>query len=409
MRRLSIPPPALWLVSLAVLLLVFPFVHDWPVFGRFISEFRTFNAAMFAVWLLVVLSMNLLTGYSGQISLGHAAVVLVGAYMTGILVDQYSIPMPVSIALAAAFTGLVGGVVIGLPASRLTGPYLAIATFALVITFPQILKLNLIDGWTNGALGIRIREVGAPGLVDGFLDQAQWLYYVTMFVALIMAVLFWNLTHSRFGRAFVALRDSEIGAEQMGINVPMYKALAFGISSFYAGLAGGLFFMVQTFVGPESLGFQQSFLFLVAIVIGGLGTILGSVFGAFFLTFQAEVIDGIPRWAESLEGRVPFVSFVPDLDRLRGVIYGGLLVITVLTFPRGLAGFVQGMGSWRPAAARESLAARLAAVRAGDFGAASMLARQLGLGRPAERGDERHDPPDAGEGRSNGADDDKLG
>ncbi len=398
----------MWLALLAVLLLIFPFVHDWPVIGYFISEFRTFNAAMFAVWLLVVLSMNLLTGYSGQISLGHAAVVLVGAYMTGILVDQYAVPMPFAIALAAVFTGLVGGVVVGLPASRLTGPYLAIATFALVITFPQILKLNLIDGWTNGALGIRIREVSAPGVVDGFLDQAQWLYYVTMLTAVLMTILFWNLTHSRFGRAFIALRDSEIGAEQMGINVTMYKGLAFGISSFYAGLAGGLFFMVQTFVGPESLGFQQSILFLVAIVIGGLGSILGSVFGAIFLTFQSEVINGIPGWVDSLESWLPFLSIVPDLDRLRGVIYGGLLVITVLTFPRGLAGFVQGLGSWRPATARASITARVAAVRAGDFGAASMLARQLGLGRKRSS-DERHDPPSAGGGRSNGTDDDKLG
>ena len=399
----------LWLGLLAVLLLIFPFVHDWPVLGYFISEFRTFNAATFAVWLLVVLGMNLLTGYSGQISLGHAAVVLVGAYMTGILVVQYSVPMPLAIALAAVFTGLIGGVFIGLPASRLAGPYLAIATFALVITFPQILKLNLIDGWTNGALGIRIPEVSVPGLVDGFLDQKQWLYYVTMLPAVIMTILFWNLTHSRFGRAFVALRDSEIGAEQMGINVPMYKGLAFGISSFYAGLAGGLFFMVQTFVGPESLGFQHSILFLVAIVIGGLGTILGSVFGALFLTFQVEVINDIPGWVDSLESWLPFLPVVPDVERLRDVIFGALLVITVLTFPRGLAGFVQGLGSWRPAATRASLTARVAAVRAGDFGAASILARQLGFGRKRSGDDERHEPPSADEGRSNGPDDDKLG
>ncbi|MEX1158722.1 MAG: branched-chain amino acid ABC transporter permease, partial [Thermomicrobiales bacterium] len=183
---------------------------------------------------------------------------------------------------------------------------------------------------------------------DSFLNQAQWVYYVCMVTAVIMTVLFWTLTRSRFGRAFIALRDSEIGAEQMGVNVPLYKALAFAISSFYAGIAGGLFFTVQTFVAPESLGFLESILFLVAIVIGGLGTILGSVFGALFLTFQAELISNLS-------------DYVPDADRLRGAIYGTLLIGTILLFPRGLAWFAQTLvglgpsGLWR--SMREGLSA----------------------------------------------------
>jgi branched-chain amino acid transport system permease protein len=220
-----------WLSLLGVFLAVFPFLHGWPFFGTFISEFRTFNATMFAVWLLVVLSMNLLTGYSGQISLGQAAVVLIGAYTAAVLSSQYSVPLPLAIAIAGLFTGLVGGIVIGIPAVRLSGPYLAIATFALVISLPQILKLESLTRWTNGALGIRVSELQAPGFVDGFLSDDEWLYYVTMATAVFMTILFWNLTHSRIGRAFVALRDSEIGAEQMGVNVPLYKALAFGLSS----------------------------------------------------------------------------------------------------------------------------------------------------------------------------------
>ncbi len=338
-------PRTFWLVLLGVLLVVFPFLHGWPVIGGFIGEFRTFNATMLAVWLLVVLSMNLLTGYSGQISLGHAAVVLVGAYTTGVLFVEFGVPLPLAVVLAGIFTAALGGVVIGLPAVRLTGPYLAIATFSLILTLPQILKLSLIDQWTNGALGIRIRDVQAPGFVDGFLDEKQWLYYVTMATAVLMTILFWNLTHSRFGRAFVALRDSEIGAEQMGVNVTMYKALAFGISSFYAGIAGGLFFTRQAFVAPESLGFIDSILFLVAIVIGGLGTLLGSVFGAVFLTFQAEVISNLPDW-------IPVLGLLPDFERLRGAIYGGLLIATILLFPRGVAGFVHTLPEWWNASRR---------------------------------------------------------
>lgn len=349
-------PRVLWLSLLGIVLIVFPFVHGWPLFdgsirnlGFFtveITEFRTFNATMFGVWFLVVMSMNLLTGTSGQISLGHAAVVLIGAYATGILFVEFGVPLALAVIIAGGFTGIVGGVLIGLPAARLSGPYLAIATFSLIITLPQILKLNGINSLTNGALGIGIRPVGPPDLLNDVLgavtrdalsiDERQWLYYVTIGTAFLMAVLLWNLTHSRIGRAFVALRDSEIGAEQMGVNVPLYKALAFGISSFYAGIGGGLFFTVQTFVAPESLRFNDSILFLVAVVIGGLGSILGSVFGALFLAFQAELISNLPGW-------IPGLSQVRDFERLSPVIYGSLLIVTILAFPRGLAGLVQSL------------------------------------------------------------------
>ncbi len=339
-------PRTLGFALLAVVLVIFPFLHGWPVFSVFISEFRTFSATTLAVWLLVVLSMNLLTGYSGQISLGHAAVVLVGGYTAGVLVDQFAVPLPFAILLAGIFTGVVGGVIIGLPAVRLAGPYLAIATFSLVITLPQILKMGGIRNWTNPSRGISIDAVQPPGLVDGFLDERQWLYYVTMATAVFMTILAWNLVRSRIGRAFVALRDSEIAAEQMGINVPLYKALAFGISSFYAGIAGGLHFMVFAFIHPESLTFLDSILFLVAIVVGGLATILGSIFGAFFLTFQGELIDELATTRISV---LPFIhtffSFplFPGAEKLRGVIYGSLLIVVMILFPRGMAGFVQNL------------------------------------------------------------------
>ncbi len=318
-----------WLGLLATFLVVFPYMHSWPFFSHYISEYRTFNLTMFGVWLLVVLGMNLLTGYSGQVSLGHAAVVLVGAYTTGVLYDQYHVPLALAVLIAAGFTGLVGGIVIGVPAVRLRGPYLAIATFAMVISLPQILKMTALEHWTHGANGVRVHEVQPPGFAGG-LSHDQWLYYTTMFSVVVMTILFWNLTRSRMGRAMIALRDSEIAAEQMGINVPLYKALAFGISALYGGIAGGLFFQAQAFVGPESLGFLDSLLFLVAIVLGGLGTILGSVIGALFLTFQGELINKLG-------------DVVPRAGALRGVIYGGILIGTILLFPRGLAWFIQGL------------------------------------------------------------------
>ena len=228
-----------WLLLLALLLVVFPFLHDWPFFSLFLGEFRTFNATMFGVWLLILLGMNLLTGYSGQVSLGHAALVLISAYTTAILSQQYGFPLLGAIVLSGGMTGIIGGVLIGVPAVRLRGPYLAIATFGLMIALPQILKIKSLTQWTNGTYGISGSRVDPPGFIDGFLDSGEWLYYVALAAAVVMTILFWNMTRSRIGRAFVALRNSEIGAEQMGVDVPRYKALAFGISSLYAGLGEG--------------------------------------------------------------------------------------------------------------------------------------------------------------------------
>ncbi len=335
MRATLLKPRHLGLFLLAGLLAVFPFLHEWPFFTLFLGEFRTFNATMFAVWLLILLGMNLLTGYSGQVSLGHAALVLTGAYMTAVLSQQYGFPLLGAIVLSAVVTAVLGGVLIGLPAVRLRGPYLSIATFGLMLAFPQILKLQALTRWTNGALGIRGNQLEPPGIMAAALDSRDWLYYVSMAAAVIMTVLFLNLTRSRIGRAFVALRNSEIGAEQMGVDVPRHKALAFGISSLYAGLGGGLFFAVQGFVSPDSLSFIDSIFFLVAIVIGGLSSVLGSILAALFLTFQSEVISELSR-------------VIPGVNDLRSVLFGAALVAAVILFPQGIAGFVQRPQAWNP-------------------------------------------------------------
>ncbi|MCY3658638.1 MAG: branched-chain amino acid ABC transporter permease [Caldilineaceae bacterium] len=308
--------------------MAFPFLHEWPFFRLFLGEYRTFNATMFAVWLLVLLGMNLLTGYSGQVSFGHAALVLASAYLTAVLSQQYGFPLWGAIGLSGAATAIVGWVTIGIPAVRLRGPYLAIATFGLMLAFPQILKLNVLTQWTQGALGIRGGVVEPPGFLGDVLDGREWMYYVAMSMAVVMTVLFLNLTRSRTGRAFVALRDSEVGAEQMGVDVPKYKALAFGVSSLYAGIGGGLFFAVQGFVSPDSLGLIDSIFFLVAIVIGGLGSVLGSIVGALFLTFQSEAISAL-------------AGFVPGANNLRNVFYGASLIAVIVLFPKGIAGFFQ--------------------------------------------------------------------
>lgn len=354
MSETLLRPRVLGIALLAALLIVFPFLHTWPFFGGFIGPFRTFQAAAFAYWLVILLSMNLLTGYSGQVSLGHAALVAVGAYVTAILFDQYSVPLGLAVLAAGLGTGVLGAVVIGVPAVRLSGPYLAIATFSLVIALPQILKMNIdvaglnidLTRWTKGTRGISVGEIEPLGLVDGLVDARQWLYYMAMLSAVVMTFVCWNLIHSRIGRGFVALRDSEIAAQQMGINVRLYKALAFGISSCYAGIGGGLFVMAQGVISPGSMDVLTSINLLVAIVIGGMATILGSIFGAFYLTFQTELISNLAPYIS----RVVPEQLVHDPETLRGAIFGSILIITIISFPRGLAGAVHNLS--RPGSGR---------------------------------------------------------
>lgn len=350
MSETLLRPRALGIALLAALLIFFPFLYTWPFFEGFIGPFRTFQAASFAYWLVMLLGMNLLTGYSGQISLGHAALVAVGAYVTAILFHQYSVPLGLAVLVAGLATGLVGGVIIGIPAVRLHGPYLAIATFSLIVALPQILKMDIevaglgmnLTQWTKGTRGISVGEIHAPGPLDGFMDERQWLYYMSMLTAVIMTLISWNLIRSRIGRAFAGVRDSDIAAQQMGINVRLYKALAFGISSCYAGVGGGLFVMAQGVISPASMDVLTSINFLIAIVIGGLATILGSILGALYLTFQGELVSTL---APPISRVVPS-QLVQDPETLRGVIFGSVLVITMISFPRGLAGAVRNLLRW---------------------------------------------------------------
>jgi branched-chain amino acid transport system permease protein len=333
----------LWLVLLGLLIIGFPyfntmlsFMGGWPVIGWFLQPFRVFQGMRFGVWLVVLMGLNLLTGYNGQISLGYAAFVAVGAYVAAILMTQYGAHVILAVLAAGVFTGVVGFLV-GAPALRLSGPYLAIATLALVIALPQVLKHDLVSQWTHSSQGINFYEQGTPPVPPGILkdrvDNNQWLYYCAIVPAVIMTVMAWNMTRSRIGRAFLAVRDTELGAGQMGVNVALYKMTAFGISSFYAGIGGALFVFTEAVLGPSTFDVTISLTMLVMIVLGGLGSILGSIFAAAIMAMRVDIVDEI-------------VKIIPRgheirVDALRGAIYGGLLVIAIITEPWGLAGAVR--------------------------------------------------------------------
>ncbi len=306
--------PSTWqiagLVALLVAACVLPF---------FISNYRTFQFTLALVYAIALMGLNMLTGYNGQISLGHGAFYAIGAYTAAILMDRFNIPYWATIPIAGAVC-LVSGFLFGLPALRLEGLYLALATFALGVAMPQILKYKLIGKWTGGAQGIVIVKPDAPSWLP--LSQDQWLYFFTLFVTIVMILLAWNLLRGRIGRAMVAIRDQPIAAEAMGVNIALYKSLTFGVSAMYTGIAGALGAIVVQFIAPDSFTIFLSISFVVGVVIGGLASISGAFFGALFIQFVPNVADQISKAA-------PWA------------IYGVFLIGFMYLMPTGVAGLVR--------------------------------------------------------------------
>ena len=295
---------------LVVLAFALPFI---------IGSYRIFQLNLVLVYAIVLLGLNILTGYNGQISLGHGAFYAIGAYTAAIMMDHWGFPYWATIP-AAGIVCFVAGFLFGLPALRLHGHYLALATFALGISMPQILKYKGLQEWTGGVQGIVILKPRAPFGLD--VSPDQWLYLFTLIVALIMFWLAWNLLRGRIGRSMVAIRDHPIAAEAMGINVAAIKTLTFGVSALFAGVGGALGAIVIQFVAPDTFVALVSISFLIGIVIGGLASISGVIYGALFIQFVPNIADQISKAA-------PWA------------VYGVFLLLFVFLAPRGVAGFVQ--------------------------------------------------------------------
>lgn len=284
-----------------------------------VANYRIFQLTLVMVYAIALLGLNMLTGYNGQISLGHGAFYAIGAYCAAILMDKYGVPYWATIPLAGAVC-LVVGFLFGLPALRLEGLYLALATFALGVSMPQLLKYHRLEEWTGGVQGIVIAKPDPPfGLP---ISADQWLYYFTLGVAIAMFVLGRNLLRGRVGRAMLAIRDNHVAAEAMGINNALYKSLTFGVSAMYTGVAGALGAIAVQYVAPDSFNIFLSLTFLVGIVIGGLASISGAVYGALFIQF-------VPNIADSISKAAPWA------------IFGVFLIAFVYLLPAGVAGAVR--------------------------------------------------------------------
>jgi branched-chain amino acid transport system permease protein len=282
----------------------------------FVSNFRLFQFTQVGIYAIALLGLNMLTGYNGQISLGHGAFYAVGAYTTAIMIDRWNVPYPLTI-VAAGVLCLVVGFLFGIPALRLEGLYLALATFALALAVPQILKY--FEHWTGGSQGIVLSKPNPPWGLK--LSADQWLYFFTLAILVVLFVLARNLLAGRTGRAIVAIRDNPIAAHAMGVNTALYKSLTFGVSAAYTGVAGALSALVIAFVAPDAFNVFLSITLLVGIVIGGLASISGALFGALFVQF-------VPNWAQDISKAAPWA------------IYGVFLIVFMYVMPRGIAGAV---------------------------------------------------------------------
>ena len=284
-----------------------------------VSNYRTFQFTLVMIYSIALLGLNILTGFNGQISLGHGAFYAIGAYCTAILIDQAGMPYWATLPISGAVCLLVG-FLFGLPALRLEGLYLALATFALGVSLPQLLKYHHFEKWTGGVQGIVIAKPNAP--FDLPLKPDQWLYFFTLAVALVMFALAWNLLRGRVGRALVAIRDQHVAAEAMGVNNAIYKSLAFGVSAMFTGVAGALSAIAIQFVAPDSFNIFLSITLLIGIVIGGLASISGAIYGALFIQFVPNIADDISKAA-------PWA------------IFGLFLLAFVYVMPAGVAGAIR--------------------------------------------------------------------
>jgi branched-chain amino acid transport system permease protein len=309
-----------WFGALLVFLLVLPWVGA-SIGGNYVPYLL--NQTGIAI--LVALGLNLLMGSAGLISMGHAAFLAVGAYTAGILSTKLGFPFWMTITLSGLSTGVIG-MVVGLPALRLKGIYLALGTLAF-----QFITEHVIVHWASLTGGPNGLFVPRPALGDFQFDTDIRFYYLLMPVVVVMTLGMVNLRRTRFGRALVAIRDSDVAAEAVGINLAKYKTMAFGISAAYAGVAGAFFAHYLEYIGPDHFNILLSIEFIVMLIIGGTGSLLGAILGAIFMTLMPE---GVRLLEDVLRELKPDLLF-PDL---RAMVIGLVFIFFIVFEPEGLAG-----------------------------------------------------------------------
>jgi branched-chain amino acid transport system permease protein len=303
--------PAMWRYVGIAAILVIACILPFAVSGYRLSQF-----SQVLIYAIAMLGLNILTGFSGQISLGQGAFYGIGAYTTAILLDKTAIPYWATVPIAGAIC-LGAGFLFGLPALRLEGLYLALATLALAVATPQILKFEGFGHWTGGVQGIQLDPPAAPfGLP---INTDRWIYYFCLIWTIALLIVARNLLRGRTGRAMIAIRDHPLAAAAMGVDTALYKSLTFGVSGMYTGIAGALGALLSAYVSPDSFPVLLSIKLLVGSVVGGIASISGVFIGALFVEFTPNFADQISKAA-------------PD------AIFGMFLIALMYLMPKGATG-----------------------------------------------------------------------
>ena len=281
----------------------------------FLSRYIVFILNLFAVYALVSVGLNLVMGYTGQISAGHAGFLAIGAYFTAIISTKLGWISPLLVLpLAGLFTGLIG-FLLGIPILRLKGFYIAMATLAFGVVVSEIILQW--SSLTHGDDGFHV----PPAILARFVfDSDKKLFYLVQPITIGMILVAINIVRTRVGRAFQAIRQSEIASQTMGIHLAKYKTSAFAVSAFFTGVAGGLFSYVITHISPDSFSLGVSIDFIAMIVIGGMGSILGSIIGAVILTGIQQLLSGLPE--------------------VQLLIFGVALIVFMIFMPQGISGMI---------------------------------------------------------------------
>lgn len=302
-----------WYLALVLGLIVLPAVMD---------DYLLSQMSFIGVYVIIGAGLMLLTGYTGQVSLGHAAFFGIGAYTTAILTGQGFGLIP-ALVVSGCITAI-AGFIIGLPALRLTGLYLAIATMAFSFIVEEILVRW--EWLTRGNAGMYI---GSPAIGSFSIDTEMRFYYLVLVIALLTLLAIKNIIRSPAGRAMIAIRDSEVAAQSMGISLAKFKTLSFSISAFIAGVAGCLYAYKMTFINPASFGIGLSIEFLALVIIGGLGSIHGVVYGAAFVILLPQIIIQLSEY-------LPVLASIQNA--LQSGLYGLMIILFILFEPMGIYG-----------------------------------------------------------------------
>jgi branched-chain amino acid transport system permease protein len=322
--RLKLGLEVLSLLALAVLIAVVP---------QFVSSFTAYELATVGMYFIALLGLSILIGYSGQISLGHGAFMAIGGYTTAILSvdgiyghqvrDLWTIP------IAGVLAG-VAGLLVGIPALRLSGLYLALVTFGIAVSFRQVpIKFDHFLGGTSGkVLSLLKTPFGLSATPN------NWLYYLTWGIAFFLLVVAWLFVRGKPGRTLKAIRDSEIAAASSGISLARYKTLAFGLSAFYAGVAGSLYAIARGFMNPDIFPIVLSVYLVAALALGGIDSFFGLILGAGAIYVLQNRAGDVTQWINHL----PHVNLNPQRPGMPDVIFGAVLIVVLIILPTGVGG-----------------------------------------------------------------------